>query len=112
MGDHKMYNLEYEVDSFSLREELRVATMLNEAIRDEKENREIWKALHTTAVFMWDDYEEDMRRFSKMFPEVLFTVDIAGFEPYDISRVYFQDGKMQKAKVDIKYSDMDEDYWE
>lgn len=113
MSDHKMYSLEYEIDSLSLEEELSVHKIVTDAMKGNAKCREIWMASQTTMnIFLWDDWKDDMIRFSRMFPEVLFILDIAGFEPYDIERVYFQDGKCQKAHVDIQYSDPNDLDWE
>jgi hypothetical protein len=55
----------------------------------------------------WYEHEQDMRIFSKLFPEVVFTLKGEGEEPGDLWFKYFQNGKMQKAEAIITYDPFD-----
>ncbi len=55
----------------------------------------------------WYDHENDMRRISAAFPEVLFTLDGRG-ESGAIWRKFFKRGKMQNAGPQLVYEAFDE----
>lgn len=56
----------------------------------------------------WYDYDEDMRKLSTMFPDVLMTLDGAGEESGDIWRNYYKNGKCQNAYANIVYDEFNE----
>jgi len=58
--------------------------------------------------FKWYDHEEDMLRFSKEFPTVLFTLKGDGEESPDFWKKYFKDGKMCKVDGEIVYKEFEE----
>jgi len=68
----------------------------------------------------WYDHEDDMKRFSKFFPDVLFELSGEGENSGDmlsgegensgdIWRKYFLDGKMQIVNAKITFDDFDEE---
>lgn len=55
----------------------------------------------------WYDHEEDMRRLSLKFPDVVFTLNGEGEEAGDVWVKYFRNGKMQVDKIEIKLAAFD-----
>jgi hypothetical protein len=45
----------------------------------------------------WYDHEDDMREFSKLYPNVVFRLEGEGEEAGDVWCKFFQNGKMQDA---------------
>jgi hypothetical protein len=86
-----------------------VADVVERAIREEKvlyDGQEpIGDSLNTEV--KWYEHEKDMKEFSKRFPKVLFTLRGEGEESGDVWVKYFQNGKMQVEKVDIKLGEFD-----
>ena len=56
----------------------------------------------------WYDHEENMREFSKLYPEVVFTVTGEGEEGGDLWKRYYKNGKMQAAHAEIIFPPFDE----
>lgn len=56
----------------------------------------------------WYEHEEHMRKFSKLYPKVVFTVTGEGEEGGDLWKRYYKNGKMQEAYAEITYSPFDE----
>lgn len=55
----------------------------------------------------WYDWEDDMREFSCLFPEVLFTLEGRGDDQGDHWSAYIQAGKVQVCKARITFEDYD-----
>lgn len=55
----------------------------------------------------WYEWEADIRRLSKQFPDVLFTLSGEGEESGDIWKAYFLGGKMHKEKAVIQVPPFD-----
>lgn len=55
----------------------------------------------------WHESDEDMARYSKWFPKIVFRLDGEGEESEDMWVAYFHDGKMQKVYATITFEDFD-----
>jgi hypothetical protein len=55
----------------------------------------------------WYGHKEDMIKFSKLYPKVLFTVSGEGEENSDIWKEHFYDGKSQYCKALIIHPSFD-----
>lgn len=56
----------------------------------------------------WYNYEKDMKKYSKQYPDTLFVLIGEGEEYGDIWKTYFKNGKMQKCNAQITYDEYDE----
>jgi hypothetical protein len=56
----------------------------------------------------WYDHEEDMLKYSKMHPNVLFELIGNGEESGDQWKAYFKNGKMQSCPAIITFDEYDE----
>jgi hypothetical protein len=57
----------------------------------------------------WYEHEADLKRFSKRYPDTLFTLLGSGEEPGDIWRLYVKNGKKQKIKAKLVFDEYNED---
>jgi hypothetical protein len=55
----------------------------------------------------WYEHEEDMCRYSKSHPDILFAVEGIGEENGDHWIKYFKNGKMQRCNAIITFEDYD-----
>lgn len=53
----------------------------------------------------WYDHEDELRTFSKKYPNWLFTLDGKGEEAGDLWKKYFLNGKVQLAKAKIVFDE-------
>lgn len=60
----------------------------------------------------WYGWEEDMREFSKLFPDIVFVLEGEGEESGDIWCSYFKDGKNQYCQARIVVDEFDHDMLE
>lgn len=60
------------------------------------------------ATCKWYDHEDDMKAFSRLYPDVLFTLNGIGEDYPDIWVKYFKNGKMQFVKAKIVLDPFDE----
>ena len=56
----------------------------------------------------WYQHEDDMKRFSKLYPHILFELSGEGEESGDIWKKYFLNGKMQTCNVKMEFEPFDE----
>lgn len=56
----------------------------------------------------WYNHEEDIKTYSKIYPEVLFILSGVGEELGDLWKKYFKGGKMQYEPAKIKFAPFDE----
>lgn len=56
----------------------------------------------------WYNHDEDMIEISKLYPDVLFTLDGNGEDVGDIWRTYYKNGKMQETKAKFMFDEFDE----
>lgn len=56
----------------------------------------------------WYSWEEDMRKVSKKFPDVIIHLEGNGEEQGDQWKAYFKNGKAQVVHAEIKFAPFDE----
>lgn len=56
----------------------------------------------------WYDHEDDMRDYSKLYPELVFVLEGKGEDYDDIWIKYFKNGKMQSCYATISFEEFDE----
>lgn len=75
------------------------------ALREENENARLcmtedgYPESHIT----WYEHEEDLKKFSKKYPDLVLQLSVEGENQGDIADKYFKNGKMQicRAKIDF-----------
>ena len=111
MGYYTNYNLSWEGEHSKTRKcnhcggtgKLVVTDAVREFIDDTPfayEKTEPIRANLDDAV-KWYDHEDDMKRLSLKFPEVVFTLKGEGEESGDVWVKYFKNGKIQTSKAEI-----------
>ena len=56
----------------------------------------------------WYSCDDDLKRFSKGYPEALFILSGEGEDNDDIWKAYFKNGKVHKEKAQIIFNTFDE----
>jgi len=56
----------------------------------------------------WYDHEENLKEYSKKYPNTVFHLSVEGEENGDMAQKYFKNGKMQICKAEITFPDYDE----
>ena len=56
----------------------------------------------------WYDADEDMKKYSQKYPELVFCVFREGEQSGDLCHTYYKNGKMQECYAEIIYPDYDE----
>lgn len=95
------YATDFEFDNEMTKEHCEALHEIAEYCFDESDNGCLYSA-------KWYEHEEDMLKFSKLFPDELFTLSGNGEEDTDIWRKYFKNGKCQVALASITYDEFDE----
>lgn len=118
MGYNTRYDLEVEGSTY--REAVtgedadgnETTIFVTKKISIEKLKKEIANDVGYTYLFgeecKWYGHADDMRKFSKKYPDILFILSGEGEESGDLWRKYFKNGKMQIAEVVITYEPFDE----
>ena len=110
MGYYTAYNLEvYKLEN----EKLVILNNQSEIIKkirgDESEN--IFYAIDDNGEacdeVKWYDHEEDMKIYSKIYPDFIFKLSGIGEENDDIWEKYFYNGKLQICPAIIKFDKFD-----
>ena len=52
---------------------------------------------------IWDDHEEDLKKFSLLYPDTLFMLTGEGKEDKDLWKLYVKNGKSKKVKAIISF---------
>jgi len=90
-------------EKFSYEEEAEIENFVSES-----ENYGFYDAYDDNGESLkWYDWKEDMKGFSKKYPETLFTLIGKGEESGDLWKAYFKDGKMQLVEAQITYEKFD-----
>jgi hypothetical protein len=55
----------------------------------------------------WYDYHEDMKRYSRAFPDHIFILKMDGEEPGDHRLSYYKNGRAQEAKITWAFESYD-----
>lgn len=55
----------------------------------------------------WYNHDEDIRKFSKKYPDVLFEMRGEGEEAGDLWVLYAQNGKVHKSRAKVIYEEFD-----
>jgi hypothetical protein len=100
MGYYTHHNLSTDSDNYELIEEFREANECARfAIDCSGDCEESCK---------WYSHEIDLRSFSKLHPEVLFTLKGEGEEAGDIWVEYYKNGLMQRVNAKLVFDEYDE----
>ena len=70
----------------------------------DNDGEEIW----SNDEIKWYDYEEDMKKVSTLFPDIVIEVDGTGEESGDIWKTFWKNGKNHKSKRVVTMEDYDE----
>jgi len=95
MGYNTQYTLSWEVENFELPLDFQEKTNLT------KEER-------FSTYQSWNSHEDDMKKLSLLYPEIVFTLHGVGDEFEDIWYKYFKNGKMQETRATFVYDNYDE----
>lgn len=56
----------------------------------------------------WYDYQDDMKKYSLKYPDLVFKLEGQGEQNDDMWIAYFKNGKMQECPAVITFDDFDE----
>lgn len=56
----------------------------------------------------WYEHDDDMLRFSKLYPDATFVLSGEGEEAGDVWKTYYKNGKMQHCPGKITFDEFDE----
>lgn len=57
----------------------------------------------------WYEHENDMRKISKAFPDILFLLEGEGEDSGDMWKEYYLDGKMQRCQAKLTFEEFDKE---
>ena len=57
----------------------------------------------TDSAISWYDYQNDMKKFSKQYPDVVFCLNVIEECNTEFLDIYFKNGKMQVCAAEIVY---------
>lgn len=107
MGYYTMYSLEHDCtdrEKFSrIVAEMEKLGILDYAL---SANEDLM-SFDTTDCVKWYECEDDMRKISNLFPDVLFTLHGEGEESGDLWNAYFRGGKEQYCQAKIIFDEFD-----
>lgn len=66
-----------------------------------------WISENYTENAKWYDWEDDMKSFSREWPNVLFILEGSGEEPGDMWKAWFRNGAMRKIEAKIVFETID-----
>jgi hypothetical protein len=79
-------------------------------LREENSNAQVALAEdgYPAAHLKWYEHEEELKEFSKKYPNLVLHLSVEGEENGDMSQKYFKNGKMQVCHAKIEFDDYDE----
>jgi hypothetical protein len=108
MGYFTNYNLNYRLEADDSRHIYEVEEEIHKAMEEFEPQsgntrsgwlRDVYN--DNTDSTKWYNHEDEMREFSKQFPDVIFELSGEGEESGDLWTKYFKGGKMQKCQAKI-----------
>lgn len=111
MGYYTYYNIEVEEDKMGVDDE-KIAAIYAKAKELDLEFTDVFdQSLCSWDCCKWYECEEEMKRLSSFFPEVMFTVFGNGEAEDDFWIAHFKDGKEKFRQGQIVYPTFDEVEW-
>jgi hypothetical protein len=104
MGYYSYYTL--STQNGSMEDDEKIISELRE--ENENANLCLTEDGYPEADITWYDHEEDLKEFSKKYPDLVLHLSVEGEENGDMSQKYFKNGKMQVCKAKIDFDDYDE----
>lgn len=108
MGYYTTYELKWNVDNSKTDWNV----ISDEIARRQNEDRDFFYGVDSAGdpseTCKWYEHEEELKKFSKLYPDVLFELSGEGEDPGDIWKKYFKNGKMQVCMAELKFPSFDE----
>lgn len=109
MGYLTEYTLKCHTDNYDTFDE--IAGMLNDlcvlgyALYEDKHDTDT--TFYSFDAVTWYDHDDDMRKVSAAYPDVLFELNGNGENSGDIWKTYYKGGKMQHTEATITFDPFD-----